>query len=53
MRVIQIAICEIDRTLTVKKAGRVRSGYAGTKARAKSLTKEEPRETTKLAAEAR
>ena len=38
--VAKIATGEVDETL-VKKSGRVRSGHAGAKARAESLTQEE------------
>jgi len=49
--VAKIATGEIEDT-TTKKSGRVRSGYAGAKARAEKLTKEERREIAKKAAAA-
>lgn len=50
--VAKIATGEIKETLA-KKSGRVRSGHAGAKARAQSLTKDERREIAKKAAAAR
>ncbi len=50
--VAKIATGEIKETPT-KKSGRVRSGRAGAKARAQSLTKDERREIAKKAAAAR
>ena len=50
--VAKIATGEVEET-TIKKSGRVRSGYAGAKARADSLTKEERRKIAKRAAAAR
>lgn len=50
--VAKIATGEIKETLA-KKSGRVRSGYAGAKARAEKLTKEERREIAAKAAAAR
>ena len=47
--VAKIATGEIKET-PAKKSGRVRSGHAGAKARAESLTKEERREIAKAAA---
>ena len=52
VRVAQIATGDIHETL-VKKSGRVRSGYAGAKARTESLTAERRREIAKKAAAAR
>ena len=50
--VAKIATDEIEDT-TTKKSGRVRSGFAGAKARAESLTKEERRKIAQKAAAAR
>ena len=50
--VAKIATGEIEDT-TTKKSGPVRSGYAGAKARAEKLTKEERREIAAKAAAAR
>ncbi len=50
--VAKIATGEVEET-TIKKSGRVRSGYAGAKARAEKLTKEERREIAAKAAAAR
>lgn len=50
--VARIATGEVEET-TIKKSGRVRSGYAGAKARAEKLTKEKRVEIAKKAAEAR
>ena len=52
VRVMKIATGEINETLVVK-SGRVRSGYAGAKARAESLTTDERRKIAKKAAAAR
>jgi hypothetical protein len=50
--VAKIATGEIEET-TIKKSGRVRSGHAGARARAESLTKEERRKIAVKAAAAR
>lgn len=50
--VAKVATGEIEER-PVKKSGRVRSGRAGAKARAESLTKDERREIAKKAAAAR
>ena len=50
--VTKIATGEAEETLA-KKSGRVRSGRAGARARAESLTKDERREIAKKAAAAR
>ena len=50
--VAKVATGEIEETLS-KKSGRVRSGHAGGKARAESLTIDERREIAKKAAAAR
>ena len=50
--VAKIATGEVEETL-VEKSGRVRSGYAGAKARAESLTKEERSAVAKKAAATR
>ena len=50
--VAKVATGEIEE-IPVKKSGRVRSGRAGAKARAESLTKDERREIAKKAAAAR
>ena len=42
-----------DEDTKIEKSGRVRSGYAGAKARAESLTADERREIAKKAAAAR
>ena len=52
VKVAQIATGEVDEAL-LKKSGRVRSGHAGAKARAESLTTEERREIAKKAAAVR
>ena len=52
VKVMKIATGEIDETLVVK-SGRVRSGHAGAKARAESLTQEERVAIAKKAAAAR
>ena len=52
VRVAQIATGEIEESL-LQKSGRVRSGYAGAKARTESLTSEERRSIAKKAAAAR
>ena len=52
VRVAQIATGEIEESL-LQKSGRVRSGYAGAKARAESLTSDERRNIAKKAAAAR
>ncbi len=50
--VARIATGEAEDTY-IGKSGRVRSGYAGAKARSQSLTREERREIAKKAAAAR
>ena len=50
--IAKIATGEIEDTKT-KKSGRVRSGFAGAKARAEKLTKEERREIAATTAAAR
>ncbi len=52
VRVAQIATGEIEESL-LQKSGRVRSGYAGAKARSENLTGEERRDIAKKAAAAR
>ncbi len=52
VKVAKIATGEIEDT-TIEKSGRVRSGYAGAKARAESLTKGERRKIASKAAAAR
>ena len=52
VRVAQIATGEVEE-IAVVKSGRVRSGHAGAKARAESLTSNERRNIAKKAAAAR